>query len=181
MLVTIIILAVSIIFFVSGKVRSDLVALCALLALLIFQILTPEEGLSGFANWYEIQAQEERDHALILRNYLHENGCKVKLGAIAQPDLEFTSHLGPLEAALEHVKYITSTINDIYDAAMEAKDWRTMKFLDWFISEQQEEEDNADTMVTRMKLFGRDAKALYDLDQENAARVYVVPSPLANA
>lgn len=140
-----------------------------------------EEGLSGFANWYEIQAQEERDHALILRNYLHENGCKVKLGAIAQPDLEFTSHLGPLEAALEHEKYITSTINDIYDAAMEAKDWRTMKFLDWFISEQQEEEDNAGTMVTRMKLFGSDAKALYDLDQENAARVYVVPSPLANA
>ena len=64
---------------------------------------------------------------------------------------------------------------------MEAKDWRTMKFLDWFISEQQEEEDNADTMVTRMKLFGGDAKALYDLDQENAARVYAVPSPLANA
>ena len=95
-----------------------------------------EEGLSGFANWYEIQAQEERDHALILRNYLHENGCKVKLGAIAQPDLEFTSHLGPLEAALEHEKYITSTINDIYDAAMEAKDWRTMKFLDWFIGEE---------------------------------------------
>lgn len=140
-----------------------------------------EEGLSGFANWYEIQAQEERDHALIFRNYLHENGCKVKLGAIAQPDLEFTSHLGPLEAALEYEKYITSTINDIYDAAMEAKDWRTMKFLDWFISEQQEEEDNADTMVTRMKLFGSDAKALYDLDQENATRVYVVPSPLAKA
>lgn len=140
-----------------------------------------EEGLSGFANWYEIQAQEERDHALIFRNYLHENGCKVKLGTIAQPDLEFASHLGPLEAALEHEKYITSTINDIYDAAMEAKDWRTMKFLDWFISEQQEEEDNADTMVTRMKLFGGDAKALYDLDQENAARVYAVPSPLASA
>ena len=64
---------------------------------------------------------------------------------------------------------------------MEAKDWRTMKFLDWFISEQQEEEDNADTMVTRMKLFGSDAKALYDLDQEYAARVYTTPSPLAAA
>ena len=140
-----------------------------------------EEGLSGFANWYEIQAKEERDHALIFRNYLHENGCKVKLGAIAQPDLEFTSHLGPLEAALEHEKYITSTINDIYDAAMEVKDWRTVKFLDWFIEEQQEEEDTADTMITRMRLFGNDAKALYDLDQENSARVYSVPTPLVNA
>ena len=56
-----------------------------------------------------------------------------------------------------------------------------MKFLDWFIEEQQEEEDNAEKQVSRMKLFGSDAKALYDLDQENAARVYTVPSPLANA
>ena len=124
-----------------------------------------EEGLEGFANWYEIQAKEERDHALIFRNYLHENGCKVKLLAIDQPDKEFTTFLEPLEAALEHEKYVTSL----------------MKFLDWFIEEQQEEEDNADKMITRMKLFGSDAKALYDLDQENAARVYSVPSPLAAA
>lgn len=135
-----------------------------------------EEGLEGFANWYEIQAKEERDHALIFRNYLHENGCKVKLLAIDQPDKEFTTFLEPLEAALEHEKYVTSLINDIYAAAAEVKDYRTMKFLDWFIEEQQEEEDNADKMITRMKLFGSDAKALYDLDQENAARVYSVPS-----
>ena len=122
-----------------------------------------EEGLEGFANWYEIQAKEERDHALIFRNYLHENGCKVKLLAIDQPDKEFTTFLEPLEAALEHEKYVTSLINDIYAAAAEVKDYRTMKFLDWFIEEQQEEEDNADKMITRMKLFGSDAKALYDL------------------
>ena len=140
-----------------------------------------EEGLSGFANWYEIQAQEERDHALIFRNYLHENGCKVKLGAIAQPDKTFSNHLEPLEAALEHEKYVTSLINAIYGAAFEVHDYRTMKFLDWFIEEQQEEEDTADTMITRMKLFGSDAKALYDLDQENAARTYSTPSPLATA
>lgn len=138
-----------------------------------------EEGLSGFANWYEIQAQEERDHAMIFRKYLHENGCTVKLGAIDQPDKEPKSFLEPLEAAAEHERYVTSLINDIYAAAIEAKDYRTCKFLDWFIEEQQEEEDNADTMVTRMKLFGGDAKALYDLDRENAARVYHVPSPLA--
>ena len=140
-----------------------------------------EEGLSGFANWYEIQAQEERDHALIFRNYLHDNGCAVKLGAIAAPDQTFSSHLEPLEAALEHEKYVTSLINDIYTAALAAHDYRTMKFLDWFIEEQQEEEDTADTMITRMKLFGSDAKALYDLDQENAARTYAVPTPLATA
>ena len=140
-----------------------------------------DRGLKGFANWYEIQAKEERDHALIFRNYLHENGCKVKLLAIDQPDKEFTTFLEPVEAALEHEKYVTSLINYIYAAAHDAKDYRTMKFLDWFIEEQMEEEDTADTMVTRMKLFGSDAKALYDLDQECASRTYATPSPLANA
>lgn len=89
--------------------------------------------------------------------------------------------MGPLEAALEHEKYVTALINDIYAAAVEAKDYRCMKFLDWFIDEQMEEEANADEMVTKMRLFGSDAKALYDLDREYAARVYSVPSPLANA
>lgn len=140
-----------------------------------------EEGLDGYANWYMIQAQEERDHALIFRNYLHENGERVKLLAIDMPDRTFTNFLEPLEAGLEHEKYVTSLINDIYAAAIEAKDYRAMKFLDWFIEEQMEEEDNADDMITKMKLFGSDAKALYDLDQQYAARVYTVPSPLANA
>lgn len=138
-----------------------------------------EEGLDGFANWYEIQAQEERDHALIFRNYLHDNGCAVKLLPIDAPDQTFSNHLEPLEAALEHEKYVTGLINDIYAAAHDAKDYRTMKFLDWFIQEQMEEEDTADTMVTKMKLFGSDAKALYDLDQEYLARSYTTPSPLA--
>lgn len=140
-----------------------------------------EEGLEGYANFYEIQAAEERDHALIFRNYLHDNGMKVKLSAIAQPDKTFSNFLEPLEAGLEHEKYVTSLINDIYSAAAEAKDYRTMKFLDWFIEEQMEEEDTADTMITKMKLFGSDAKALYDLDQEYAARTYTQAAPLATA
>ena len=71
---------------------------------------------------------------------------------------------------------MTSLINDIYSAAFAVHDYRTMKFLDWFIEEQGEEEDTAETMLTRMKLFGNDAKALYDLDQECAARVYTAPA-----
>lgn len=140
-----------------------------------------EEGLDGYANWYEIQAQEERDHALIFRNYLHENGEKVKLGPIAAPDKTFSSYIEPLEAALEHEKYVTSLINDIYAAAEAVKDYRTMKFLDWFIDEQMEEEDTADDMITKMRLFGCDARSLYELNQEYAARTYTVPAPLANA
>ena len=140
-----------------------------------------EEGLTGFANWYMIQAQEERDHALKFRSYLHENGEKVVLEAIAQPDKKFTDHVAPLEAGLEHEKYVTSLINDIYAAAEAVKDYRAMKFLDWFIDEQMEEEDTADDMITKMRLFGCDARSLYELNQEYAARTYTVPAPLANA
>ena len=138
-----------------------------------------EEGLDGYANWYMIQAAEERDHALIFRNYLHENGQHVSLGAIAQPDKTFTSYLEPLEAGLEHEKLVTSLINAIYAAADNVKDYRTMRFLDWVIEEQLEEEATADDMITKMKLFGGDARSLYELNQEYAGRTYSVPSPLA--
>ena len=138
-----------------------------------------EEGLDGYANWYMIQAAEERDHALIFRNYLHENGQHVSLGAIAQPDKTFASYLEPLEAGLEHEKLVTSLINAIYAAADEVKDYRTMRFLDWFIEEQLEEEATADDMITKLKLFGGDARSLYELNQEYAGRTYSVPSPLA--
>ena len=138
-------------------------------------------GLDGFANWYKIQAQEERDHAMLFYQYLHNNNEVVTLDAIGKPDKALDSDMAVLQAGLEHEIYVTSLINDIYAAAHDAKDYRTMKFLDWFIEEQMEEEDTADTMVTRMKLFGSDAKALYDLDQECASRTYATPSPLANA
>ena len=89
-----------------------------------------EEGLDGFANWYEIQAQEERDHAWIFRKYLHENGERVVLKAIDKPDKKFSNFLQPLEAGLEHEKYVTGLINQIYAAAEEVKDYRAKKFLD---------------------------------------------------
>lgn len=138
-----------------------------------------DEALAGFAHWYEVQAQEERDHALIMRQYLLDNDCKVTLAAIDAPDMTFTDHIEPIKAALEHEKYVTSLINNIYAAADAVKDYRTMKFLDWFVDEQLEEEANASDLLTKMKLFGTDAKALYDLDQEYAARAYTQAAPLA--
>ena len=140
-----------------------------------------DAGLDGYANFYQIQAQEERDHALIFRKYLLENDEKPVLGAIAAPDKEFKTFMDPLQAAYEHEQYVTSLIHDIYAAALEAHDYRAQKFLGWFIDEQMEEEDNADTMITNMKLFGGDARSLYELDREYAARAYTVPSPLATA
>lgn len=138
-----------------------------------------EEGLSGYANYFEIQAQEERDHALIFRNYLHANGMPVKLLAIDQPDKEYQNFMEPLEVALEHEKYVTALINGIYAAADEAKDYRAKQFLDWFIEEQCEEEENAMGMIDKMRLFGSDPRGLYELDRDMAARAYTVPSPLA--
>ena len=135
-----------------------------------------EQDLDGYANYYMVQAQEERDHALLFMKYMQNNGLKVTLDAIAKPDKEFNSLLDPLVMAAEHERYVTALINTIYHEAHEAKDYRTMKFLDWFVDEQMEEEDSADTMVNRYKLFGQDPKGLYLLDQEYAARVYTAPS-----
>ena len=132
--------------------------------------------LDGYANYYMIQAQEERDHALLFMKYMQNNGLKVTLEAIDKPDKVFNSILDPLEAAAEHERYVTDLINTIYHECHEAKDYRTMKFLDWFVDEQMEEEDNADSMVSRYKLFGSDPKGLYALDQEYAGRVYTAPS-----
>ena len=135
-----------------------------------------ELDLDGYANYYMVQAQEERDHALLFMKYMQNNGWKVTLEAIAKPDKTFSSILDPLEVAAEHERYVTSLINTIYHECYEARDYRTMKFLDWFVDEQMEEEDNADSMINRYKLFGSDPKGLYALDQEYAGRVYTAPS-----
>ena len=135
-----------------------------------------ELDLDGFANYYMIQAQEERDHALLFMKYMQNNGLKVTLEAIGKPDKTYENAMEPLVAAAEHERYVTSLINNIYHEAHQDKDYRTMKFLDWFVDEQMEEEDNADSMISRFKLFGSDSKGLYLLDQEYAGRVYTAPS-----
>ena len=135
-----------------------------------------ELDLDGYANYYMVQAQEERDHALLFMKYMQNNGIKVTLEAIGKPDKTFESILSPLEVAAEHERYVTDLINNIYHECHEDKDYRTMKFLDWFVDEQMEEEENADKMISRYKLFGSDPKGLYALDQEYAGRVYAAPS-----
>ena len=132
--------------------------------------------LDGYANYYTIQAQEERDHALLFMKYLQSNGQKVTLDAIGKPDKVYETVLDPLVAAAEHERYVSALINDIYHEAYQVRDYRTMKFLDWFVDEQREEEENADSMISRYQLFGSDPRGLYLLDQEYAGRVYTAPS-----
>lgn len=133
-------------------------------------------GLDGFENWYRIQAQEERDHAMLFYQYLQNNGEKVTFEAIAKPECSLTDNMAPLKAGLAHEKYVTSLIDTIYAAAFEGKDFRTMQVLDWFVKEQGEEEKNASDLITKMELYGSDAKGLYMLNSELGARVYAAPS-----
>ena len=135
-----------------------------------------EQGLSGFANWYKVQAQEERDHAMLMLQYLQNNDVPVTLEAIAKPDARLKSNMDPLEAGLAHEQYVTSLIHTIYEAAYADRDFRTMQFLDWFVKEQGEEEKNAEDLIKKMELYGDDAKGLYILNSELAARVYAAPS-----
>lgn len=134
------------------------------------------KGLDGFANWYEIQAKEEQDHAMLMYRYLHNNGVDVTLEAIAKPDKHFETLMDPLKVGLEHEQYVTSLINAIYAAAQDVNDFRTTQFLDWFIKEQGEEEKNSMDQMTKMELYGADPRSLYMLNSELAARVYAAPS-----
>lgn len=133
-------------------------------------------GLDGYENWYRIQAQEERDHAMLFYQYMQNNGQTVTFAAIERPEWTRADNMAPLKKALEHEKYVTSLIDEIYLAASAAKDFRTMQLLDWFVKEQGEEEKNAADMITKMELFGSDAKGLYMLNNEMKARVYTAPS-----
>lgn len=134
------------------------------------------KGLDGFSNWFEIQAKEEQDHAMLFYQYLHNNSEAVTLETIAKPDKVYQTLTDPLAAAFEHEQYVTASIHAIYGAAQAAADFRALQFLDWFVKEQGEEEKNTADLITKMELFGSDAKGLYMLNSELKARVYTAPS-----
>lgn len=135
-----------------------------------------EKGLDGFANWYRIQAKEEKDHALLFMEYMQNNDVTVILESIDKPNVKLQENIDPLEEGYKHEIYVTSLINDIYNVAYDVKDFRTMQFLDWFVKEQGEEEVNASDLVKKMKLYGSDSRGLYLLDNELGERIYSAPS-----
>jgi len=135
-----------------------------------------DKELNGFGNWYKIQAQEERDHAMLFLQYLQNNGEKPALEPIEKPGVALTDDLTVLKAGLNHEVYVTSLIHAIYEAAYDVRDFRTMQFLDWFVKEQGEEENNADGLIKKYEMYGTDPRSLYMLDSEMAARVYAAPS-----
>ena len=137
------------------------------------------EGYAGIANWYKVQWQEELAHAEILRNWINSRGGRVVLKAIAAVPTSWASPLDAFNDTLAHEQKVTALINNLYALAEEEKDYATRERLNWFISEQVEEEDNCHTLIDRLKLIGDNGLALYTFDQELGARTYVAPSILA--
>lgn len=130
-----------------------------------------EKGLNGFSHWYRIQAREEIEHAERFIAYLHDSDETVALSSIDKLECETCSEPELLNKGLKHEEYITSSINAIYELAGEVNDIRTLRFLDWFINEQAEEEKNARDLIDRYRLFASDCPCgLYQLDSELGER-----------
>ncbi len=133
-------------------------------------------NLEGFANWFRIQAQEERDHAMMFFDYINRVGGRVQLGAIDAPDFDFGSIEQALKLTLEHEQLVTRSIYNIVDVAIEEKDHKTNQFLQWFVNEQTEEEASADANLKKVQLVGNDGRGILMLDGEMAQRVYTPPA-----
>lgn len=129
-----------------------------------------QEKLHGFAAWYRVQASEEVEHGMKIYDYLLENDQDVTLPAVAEVKVSFKDALEAVKAADEHEHYITGEIEKIYEAAVKAKDVRTQLFLNWYITEQEEEEKNSGDMIDKVTMLGSDPKNLYLLDKELGER-----------
>ena len=134
-----------------------------------------EQNLMGFVNWFDCQVQEEHAHAIGMFNYLNERGGKIELLPIDKPEFSGKTPLEIFEEVLKHEQYVTSRINTVYDVAEEVRDRAAMKFLDWYIDEQVEEEASVDGVLSTLRLIGDDKNALLLLDKDLATRVFTAP------
>jgi len=132
------------------------------------------KGMNGFANWFNVQAKEEMDHAFLFTKYLQNNGFAVSLAAIAKPDKVYSSLREPLVESLKHEEFVTASIHTIFTEALKIGDYRTMEFLNWFVKEQGEEEKNATDLIVSFDLHG--TPGLFALDGQLHARQYHAPS-----
>lgn len=132
--------------------------------------------LNGFANWFMVQYQEEMTHAMKIYDYINGQGGKVVLEAVEKPPVDFGSPLEMFEATLKHEQFITQSIHDLVDLAYKEKDYATQIFLQWFVSEQIEEEANDNDMIATLKLVGNDGNGLFMIDKELATRTFTSPA-----
>lgn len=128
--------------------------------------------LNGFANWMDIQVQEELVHVKKFYGFLHDRNENVEFDAIPQPQHSWKSPLAVFEHALKHEKIVTKRINDLTDLAMKFSDHATLNFLQWFVAEQVEEEASVMSVIQQIKLVG---DSLFMLDRELGQRVFTPP------
>ena len=131
-----------------------------------------EQNLKGFANFFKVQVQEERDHAMIFFKYISHVQGKVKLQQIDQPDVNFNSPLEVFREAYNHELFVTKSIYSIVDLSLEERDHKTNSFLQWFVNEQAEEESNMDDNIKKLELIGDDIRGILMLDAELMTRTY---------
>ena len=129
-----------------------------------------EQNLMGFVNWFDVQVQEEHAHAMGMFDYLNERGGKIELLPIEKPEFSGKTPLEIFEEVLKHEQYVTSRINTVYDVAEEVRDRAAMKFLNWYIDEQVEEEDQTREIVDRLAMVGDNMNGLFVIDNQLGAR-----------
>lgn len=127
-------------------------------------------NLPGFAHWLRLQNQEEIAHAMKLFGYIYDRGGRVVLREIAKPPVEFKSALALMQQTLEHEQRVTVSIHKLYELSVKEKDYATQTHLQWFITEQVEEEKQAGQVVERLKMVGNQGPGLFMLDKELGAR-----------
>lgn len=125
-----------------------------------------EEGLLGFTHWFDKQAKEEMEHAEKFIEYLRRNDEKVILFDVKAPAVSYTDRREPLAEQLKHEILVTSLIYKIMDAAVENKDYRTIEMLRWFVTEQEEEEENAKALLEEYDFCSKDNATLYALNNK---------------
>ena len=133
-------------------------------------------GLNGFATWFMVQYHEEMLHAMKQYNYLLDQGSQVHLQAIKEPPKVFASVRDMFEKTLEHERFVTRSINDIADLALQEKDHATYQFIQWYVTEQVEEEKNDNELLLKLKLAGEAGPGLFMIDGQLSARALTVQS-----
>ena len=133
-------------------------------------------GLNGFATWFMVQYHEEMFHAMKQYNYVIDQGAQVHLQAIKEPPKAFASARDMFEKTLEHERFVTKSINEIADLALQEKDHATYQFIQWYVTEQVEEEKNDNELILKLKLAGETGPGLFMIDAELAARSLTVQS-----
>jgi len=133
------------------------------------------EDLNGFSNFFKVQAEEEKFHAMKFFDYVNEMGGRVYMSELEKPENEYESIKEVFEKSLNHEKFVTSRIYKLMDIATEEREHATISFLKWFIDEQVEEEANFTTILKKLARMGSESASLYMLDEELGRRVFTPP------